>query len=328
MSPKLLYLITFLLCLSCTEDKNFTDPETPEINNELFLYSSDKVGHNELFSFKNNQEILLLSDPIYDYWWPKVSPDKSKIIFYRSPTNPDKNHDNYSNAELMVMNIDGSNLEVLISRGKYGWLGQGVCRWNNDGSKIIMGTVQNTPFGEQWRMVITDDLGNNPKNLSDWWIIDPNFNNRNDKVVFMAFPNNELSFDLTKLELHSANYDSDNDTIINIQRLTNNATRDHDPSFSPDDSKVVFSAGNSDYSDVDIALYDFGLDSQIEVLNDSSSNGGSICWSLNGEEIYFHSLNITQHPFQIKKVEIDSKNVKSLLESSTNEFGYFHPETY
>jgi len=328
MSPKLLYLIGSIFCLSCTEDENFTTPVSPEISTEHFLYSSDKVGHNELFSFENNEEILVLSDPIYDYWWPKVSPDKSKVIFYRSIASPNQNHDNYANAELMVMNIDGSNPQVLISKGTYGWLGQGVCRWNNDGTKIIMGTVQDTPFGEQWRMVITDNLGNNPKNLSDWWIIDPNFNNQNNKVVFMAFPENELSFDLTKLELHSGDYDASNETISNIKRLTNNVTRDHDPSFPPDDSKIVFSAGNSDYSDVDIAIYDVELETQIEVLNDSSSNGGSICWSLDGEEIYFHSLNITQHPFQIKKVEVDSKNVQSLLESTTNEFGYFHPETF
>jgi len=67
---------------------------------------------------------------------------------------------------------------------------------------------------------------------------------------------------------------------------------------------------------------------EIEVLNDSGSNGGSMCWSSKGDEIYFHSLNLTQHPFQIKKVDLESKNVKSLLESSDNDFGYFHPETY
>jgi len=65
-------------------------------------------------------------------------------------------------------------------------------------------------------MVITDASGNNPKNLSDWWIIDPNFSPDNQSIVFMAFPDNVLSFDLTRLELHRADYDSENNSISNI----------------------------------------------------------------------------------------------------------------
>jgi Tol biopolymer transport system component len=328
MNPKPIYLILALFCLACSEDKQVFPPQTSTENNQLFLYSSDRSGHNELFRFDKGEELLILSNPSYDYWWPKVSPDKSKVLFYRSVANPDKNHDDYVNAELMVMDIDGTDSKVLISIGQYGWLGQGVCRWNKDGTKILMATVQNTDFGEQWRLVITDAAGSNPKNLSDWWIIDPNFSTTNEEIVFIAFPNNELTFDLTKLELHKADYDAVDDTIVNIERLTSNETRDHDPSFDPDDSKIVFSAGNRDYTDVDIAIYDIGEQIETEVLNDSGSNGGSICWSLKGEEIYFHSLNLAKHPFQIKKVDLDSKNVKSLLKSSSNDFGYFHPETY
>lgn len=317
-----------MFCLSCSKDKEVNQPLLSTEHSQLFLYSSDKFGHNELYRFDKGEEVLLLSNPFYDYWWPKVSPDKSKVLFYRSEVNPDKNHDNYANAELMVMNIDGSEPTVLISKGQYNWKGQGVCRWNKDGTKIIMGAVQNTDFGEQWRLVITDDNGENPKNLSDWWIIDPNFNETNEEIVFVAFPNNELTFDLTQLELHKAGFDAVNDTIFNIERITTNQTRDHDPSFSPNDAKVVFSAGNFDYSDVDIVIYDIGQQIETIVLDDSGSNGGSMCWSLNGNEIYFHSLNLTEHPFQIKKLDVDSKNVKSLLESSSNTFGYFHPETY
>jgi len=219
MNSKLIYLLISLFYLSCAKDGEVFTPQISSESNQLFLYSSDKAGHNELFRFENNQEILLLTDKSYDYWWPKVSPDKSKVLFYRSLANLNKNHDDYTKAELMVMNIDGSNPRVLISKGQYGWLGQGVCRWNKDGTKILMGTVQNTNFGEQWRLVITDDKGNNPKNLSDWWIIDPNFSNTNAEIVFMAFPNNELTFDLTKLELHKADFDSHNETITKIQKL-------------------------------------------------------------------------------------------------------------
>jgi len=80
-------------------------------------------------------------------------------------------------------------------------------------------------------MVTTDAQGDNPKNLSDWWIIDTNFSIDNAQVVFMPFPDNVLSYDLSEIELHSADYNSADESISNVLRLTSNQTRDHDPSF-------------------------------------------------------------------------------------------------
>lgn len=328
MKPLLLFVLTIALLLSCSSDEELVIPPEDIPNSDFILFSKDEKGYNELYRYDFKEETLLLSDPNYDYWWPKVSPDKSKILLYRSPVDSNKNHDNYPEADLMVMDIDGSNQRVLIEKGKYNWAAQGVCRWNKDGNKILMGAEQVTPSGNQWRLVITDKEGNNPKKLSDWWIIDPNFSVDNSEVVFIAFPENNLTFDLTKLELHKADFDTVNDTITNITRLTNNDTRDHDPSYSPDGSKIVFSAGNADYSNVDIAIHDTNLKSESDLVDDNGSNGGSMCWSEDGATIYFHSLNLTAHPFQIKKVEIDSKEVTTLLKSSPADFGYFHPESY
>jgi len=326
----ILFLVLLaLLFSSCESDKV---SENPIINEEEvksgLLFSTDKKGYNELYNLQGDIETLLLSDPDYDYWWPKVSPDKSKFLVYRSPSNPDKNHDDYQEAELLVVDIDGKNPKVLIEKGKYGWSGQGVGRWSKDGSKILMIAEQIVPTGKQWRMVTTDAEGNNPKNLSDWWIIDPNFSIDNSQVVFMAFPDNALSFDLAELELHSADYDAVNGSISNTKRLTTNFTRDHDPSFSPDGKQIVFSAGNVAYTNVDITVYDIESEEESKLVDDTGSNGGSMCWSLDGKEIYFHSLNLTAHPFQIKKVNVGSTDITTLLSSTPQDFGYYHPEAY
>ena len=323
----ILFMLLFVwLFNSCEKD----EPKEIIFNpiNSGILFSTDKNGHNELYMLENGEETLLMSDPNYDYWWPKISPNHLEFLVYRSPTNPDKNHDNYSEAELLLVDINGKNQKLLIEKGKYGWSGQGVCRWNKDGSKILMIAEQTMPAGNQWRMVTTDALGNAPKNLSDWWIIDPNFSIDNSQVVFMAFPENALSFDLTELELHSADYNSQTASISNITRLTNNLTRDHDPSFSPDSKKIVFSAGNATYTNVDISIYDVESEEESKLVDDSGSNGGSMCWSDDGEEIFYHSLNLSQHPFQKKKVSLSSKNITTLLASSPQNFGYYHPEFY
>lgn len=327
-------LLLVLLFSSCEKDKTVAEeiitedsiPDSP-INFGI-LFSTDKNGHNELYRLQGDEETLLLSNPNYDYWWPKVSPDKSKFLVYRSTVNPDKNHDDYQEAELLLVDIDGNNQEVLIEKGKHGWTGQGVARWNKDGSEILMIAEQTVDTGKQWRMVITDAQGNNPKNLSDWWIIDPNFSIDNSQVVFMAFPDNNLSFDLAELELHSADFDATAQSISNVTRLTTNFTRDHDPSFSPEGKKIVFSAGNVAYTNVDITIYDLESKEESKLVDDTGSNGGSMCWSLDGKEIYFHSLNLTQHPFEIKKVNLASKELSTLLSASPEDFGYFHPEVY
>lgn len=322
------HVFVLILLLSCDKDKVAVNLPVESTNDNLILYSTNKNGHNELYRYDFVEETLLLSDPSYDYWWPKVSPDKSKFLVYRSAVNPEKDHDNYQEAELLLVDIDGKNQQVLIEKGKYGWFGHGVCRWNKDGTKILMIAEQETAGGKQWRMVLTDALGNNPKNLSDWWIIDPNFSIDNSQVVFMAFPDNVLSFDLSELELHRADFDSIYDSISNIVRLTTNATRDHDPSFSPNGKQIVYSAGNVEYTNVDITVYDTESKEENRLVDDPGSNGGSMCWSSDGSEIYFHGFNLTKHPFQIKKVNIDTKVVTTVLGASSGDFGYFHPEIY
>jgi len=191
-----------------------------------------------------------------------------------------------------------------------------------------MATQQMVGATAQWRLVVTDALGNNPKNLSDWWIIDPNFSPDNQSIVFIAFPSNNLSFDVTQLELHRADYDANSNSISNIVRLTNNNTRDHDPSYSPDGSQIVFSAGNANYTNVDIVVYDVATKIETIVVNDSAANGGSMDWSNDGNSIYFHSLDLTAHPFRIKQVDVLSQNVTTVLETQNNGFGFYHPEVY
>ncbi len=322
--------LVFLVMLftSCEKDETSQNPIPDDQVDSGILFSSDKNGHNELYKLHNDQETLLLSDPDYDYWWPKVSPDKSKMLVYRSAANADKNHDDYQNAELLLVDIDGKNTQLLIEKGKHGWTGQGVCRWNKDGSKILMIAEQDGGSGKQWRMVTTDANGNNPENLSDWWIIDPNFSIDNSQVVFMGFPDNTLSFDLSELELHSADYNAIDESISNIVRLTTNNTRDHDPSFSPDGKQIVFSAGNVGYTNVDISIYDTETKVERKLVDDTGANGGSMCWSIDGSEIYFHGLNLTQHPFQIKKVTINTEEVATILEATPEDYGYYHPEVY
>ena len=87
------YFLIFCIILSCSKDKETIDVPNPMEVEGRILYSSNEKGHNELYRYEDGQQILILSDENFDYWWPKASPDKSKMLVYRSPVDPDKNHD-------------------------------------------------------------------------------------------------------------------------------------------------------------------------------------------------------------------------------------------
>lgn len=106
--------------------------------NDTVLFSKNPNGHNALYKLEDGIQSLIFDDSRYDYWWAKVSPDKSKLLVYRSPENPDKNHDDYQNAELVIANIDGSDAQVIIEKNKFGWNAHGLARWNADETKILM----------------------------------------------------------------------------------------------------------------------------------------------------------------------------------------------
>ena len=321
-----LFILGYLF-QACEQDLAKAEIESPAISDKI-LYSKNPDGHNELYLLDEGQEIRLLSDPEYDFWWPKVSPDKRSFLVYRSKRNPDKNHDDYGNAELLLVDIDGKNPKVLIEKNQYGWKKQGVCRWNNDGTKILMIAEIEVDNSDQWRMVTTDKNGNNPKILSDHWAIDCNFSIDNKQIVFMGYPDNKLSFDVTKIELQIGDYNADTDNVSNIRSMTDNNSRDHDPSYSPDGNQIVFSGGNLLYSNVDLILYDVNTGEEQILLDDQSANGGSMCWSSDGEVVYFHSLKLFESPFKIKGINIVSKELFTVLEVDDNSHGFFHPEIF
>lgn len=318
--------------ISCSEDLSEINKPDTTLESEVFvdklLFSKNPKGHNEIYLLEDNKESLILSDPSYDFWWAKVHPDKTKFLVYRSPANPDKNHDGYEKAELVVANIDGSNPQVIIKLSDYGWNAQGVCRWNKDGSKILM--CADVPFNNafQWRLISTDDQGKGAKVLSHHWAIDCNFSIDDSEIIFMGFTDNQLDFDLTKLELQRGTYEQSKDTVVNITALTTNTSRDHDPDYAPDNKTIVFSGGNESYSDVDLILYDVDKGEERNLLDDTNANGGSMCWSQDGKHVVFHSLELFKTPFQIKSIHVASGKVTTLLAATDNAHGYFHPETF
>jgi Tol biopolymer transport system component len=204
---------------------------------DRFLFCSSRTGNFEIYRYDRGTITQLTDDPTWDAWWPRVSPDASRIAFYRSAVadRPATGgwDNNYEHATLWLMDADGSNAVERLTLAGEGWSAQGVANWSPDGRNLVMiGRV-----GDSWRLHIMQVDGGEPVRISqrDSFYIDPSWSPVGDKVVFAAFPPDAVGIDLSQLEIYVANFDGSAEL-----RLTDDDLRDHDPSWSPDGTSIVF----------------------------------------------------------------------------------------
>src|SRR5918911_3891865 len=112
--------------------------QTPTLKTGVIVFNSNRTGNDEIYVMNADGSGVraLTDDERYDSWWPRVSPDRGRILFYRSPRGV---HDNdYTKQSLWVMNADGSNRRQLRAAGTDGWKIQGHAEWSPDGSRLAM----------------------------------------------------------------------------------------------------------------------------------------------------------------------------------------------
>lgn len=287
--------------------------------NEL-LYFSNQTGPFQLYQGKpdGSNPKLLIREPGYNYWWVYAHPNYTKFITYRSDTATGKNQNDYENAELWQYDSSGSDPVLLIDKKTHHWSAHGVAKYSPDGHKLIMAAV---PGGQDWWYgFVTDSGGHYPKQISRWWMIDPAWSPDGSKIVFCGFPNNTPTFDLTKLELFVAEYDRTADTIRTPVQITSGTGRVHDPCFSHRGDRIAFSDGNMAYSDADIKVVDITGDNLTTLVDDNGANGGSIFWSCDDAEIWYHNVTLFVNDFQIRNVNLATRAITHVLKNVNNAF--------
>ena len=165
--------LLLIIISACTKNQ---PPAEPPPGNTVIYYDKNSSTQvvSQIFKYDGIIETNLTNDLTYNYWWVRVSADKTKFLCYRSPKVNNNYLDNksndYANADLMVFNIDGTNPRVIIQKGKYGWSEQGVAKFSPDGTKILMAALCVDPASGNndlhWRLIVTDVNGNNPKIIS------------------------------------------------------------------------------------------------------------------------------------------------------------------
>lgn len=256
----------------------------------------------QIYNYDGQTEKNLTNDTLNNYWWPRLSHDGARFLCYRTPRLGPSQSDNagsYSNADLMAFNKDGSNPTVLIPKGKYGWQAQGVAKFSPDGNKILMAAYcADTLRGHlnlQWRLVVTDINGNNPRIISSRNVVyaDPAWSPDGNKVVYVSLPDSNPDGGNDAFEIYVADFNQSTQTLEAETRLTTDDLYCFDPCWSNNGQFIAFTTCkflNTPFNSEIIRIRPDGTN-KVVLIDDNLSNAVPY-WTPDDSRVYFHTLGI------------------------------------
>lgn len=288
-------LIAIAALCSCGDDSSDSSPSPPApatlASNQL-VFDSDRSGNHEIFVMKTDGTGIrqLTDDDNYENWWPRIAPDRRKILFYRAPAGMPED---YAEASLWVMNADGSGVTQLREQGADGWIMQGHGEWSPDGSRIAMfGSV-----GPALEIFVTDANGNNPEQFTSRGGIntDVSWSPDGTQLLFNGCPTSLCARENFEIYVMPA------EAFAPATRLTNDNLADYDPYFSPDGTQIAWLVtvdpdkfpvgGGVSLGAWSIRIADADGSNASYLINDGNINSKP-AWSLDGQTIYFHRMEL------------------------------------
>ncbi len=280
------------------------------------LFDSNRCGNYEVFALSSTGTVRELTrGSSYDSFWPKMSPDRKRIIFHRTPAGT---HDrDYSKTSTWTMNADGTNLREIIPVGKYGWSFQAHPEWSPDGLQIAIagGGTANV------QIFIADTDGNNARRVTGAGTaspqggvnVDPSWSADGRTLLFVGCPAGiciESSYEAFRMGVDGTS----------AQRLTNDGVRDQDPYLSPDGMRIAWlrNTGGGVFGGWGIFSMNQNGSAQGPVIDDGKVNSKPD-WSLDGSTIYFHRAAGALPGFNLFKINAGGGTPVALLPEG---FGY------
>ncbi len=272
-------------------------PAADSLGSDQLVFNGQQTGNFEIYTVAKagGSANALTNDTTFDSWWPRVSPDRKKILFYRTPAG---SADDYTKTALWVMDWNGANQTELIENGGHGWSIQGHAEWSPNGSKLVMcGTASLAVH-----IFVTDAQGNNPvqKTNDGTFNCDPAFSVSGDGIIFnrctTAGPCTDPN---TKPDLEIYTMPAAGGVIAGsaMTRLTNNNLADYDPYYSPDGATIAWLRLVSPTAFGGVGAWSiFAMDrngANERAVIDDGFISSKPAWALDGSQIYFHRIDAT-----------------------------------
>jgi TolB protein len=265
------------------------------------LFDSNRTENWEIFAADGGAVSQLTDDDRFDAWWPKISPDRASILFYRTPKGV---HDrDFAQTSLWVMDSDGANERQLLAPGSHGWAMHGHAEWSPDGTRLVMfGGPRHSP-----QIFVTAADGSNPVAVTarPGTNLDPSWSPDGASILFVGCPSAVCMPSNYEVYRMSAAPASPSKTY---ERLTVDGARDHDPYYSPDGSTIAWLRLALTWGIVRMPATGGSPQPVINDVAVSSKPG----WSLDSQWIYFHRLALGRSSFNIFKIRPDGTGLTEL----------------
>ncbi len=222
--------------LLATEADATEDGARVEANPEdyLILYSSNRKGYTnsldnkeiwvmDLSGDEDQGTLQLTDDNAYECYWPRVSPDKTKMLFYRTPRWKEEHH--YNHYALWMMDLTSFEVSEVIPLSRYDWKRQGTADWSPDGTKLVMFAQKSDG---QYAIIVTNPEGDVLQEISNGGkYTDPSWSPDGQSICFAKDE-----------EIYILNLN--NPTLEQQITCDNDFAIDADPYWSPDGTEIVF----------------------------------------------------------------------------------------
>jgi Tol biopolymer transport system component len=323
MRALFLLLLSAATLLGCGGESN-NSPSNPHgavapLAADRLVFDSDRAGGtHEIYTMKTDGSGVtrLTNDERWQNWWPRISPDRKKVLFYRAPADKPES---YADASLWLMNADGSSVTRLRAQGEDGWRLQGHAEWSPDGTRIAMfGSA-----GAALEIFVTDADGKNPVQYTnrDGVNTDVSWSPDGTRLLFNGCPS-AAACAPADYEI----YAMDASPLAAATRITNDNLADYDAYFSPDGSKVAWlvnvdpRANPLPASNVSLgrwAIRIATIGSPASYLIDDGNINSKPAWSLDSQTIYFHRMVPPDYRFRVFSIRPDGSGLTELTPGNT-----------
>lgn len=306
-----------LVLVACKKDDLPLDIDQEEVDPGIgvsFYYASDETGKFEIWHAQSGQQEQVTESDGTESWWPRTSPDKSKMLFYRSNVGGGV-HD-YATASLWIKDLSTGAESTLFEFGANNWKYQGLANWSADGQWITLAAADET-LGK-WQLYRCDAEGEQLERLSlrdSFDYLDPVFSADGKSIYCVSVPDEEgpdsENFEIFRLDLETREE----------TRLTFNDTRDHHPDLNPEGNKLVYETMvDPDYLSIGKwALMELNLDTKEEVLllEDNHLNFYPR-YAADGQSIFYVRLNVVQFNMSVFKMDFSDGSTSRLISNDFN----------